>query len=307
MIAGVTISKATGFNAGYIEANRIGPGSKLVIIRSGDVIPHILRVLSSSTSNQPSFPSIPYKWNDTHVDIVIDGDSEQVELRQMEHFCKTLEIKHVGAGVLKKLYDHGTNTIQRLLAITETEVMAIDGFKDTMAKKIVKSVHDGFARASCADMMAASNVFGRGFGKKKIEAIIAAIPDITKRVPSVSDLEAIEGIGPNTATAFIAALPDYHKFATNIKFRQECMNSSPAKGLPAFADMTIVFTGFRNKTWEEIVSHGSGKVTSTVSKNTTLVVAADPHDTSSKIAKARDLGIPVMSKEAFATKYGLTM
>ena len=67
--------------------------------------------------------------------------------------------------------------------------------------------------------------------------------------------------------------------------------------------MTVVFTGFRNKEWEEILESAGGKVSSAVSKNTSLVVAADPTDNTGKILKANDLGVRVISKETFASEY----
>lgn len=309
-IAGVKISKATGFNAAFIETNRIGPGARIIIIRSGDVIPHILRVIAPSTTDKAALPSgVEYRWNETHVDIIVDGASDQVDLRQMEHFCKTLDMKHVAAGILKKLYDNGINTIPLLLKITENQIGQIDGFKDTMANKVVKSIREGFARATCEDLMVASNIFGRGFGKKRIELIASAFPDMCFATggPALADLEKIEGIGHATATAFVAALPAFHSFCAEIGFKPVAKDVSEKEkeATAAFANMTIVFTGFRNPEWERAIVAGSGKVTSTVSRNTSLVVAANADDGGAKIAKARDLGIPMMSRDAFASMYHL--
>jgi len=61
---GVKIKQASGFNASFIDKNKIGVGSRIIIIRSGDVIPHILSVLSKSASGNPSMPDIPYIWNE---------------------------------------------------------------------------------------------------------------------------------------------------------------------------------------------------------------------------------------------------
>ena len=54
----VKIKQATGFNAGFIEKNVIGPGSRIIIIRSGNVIPHINSVLTKSDSGIPSMPGV---------------------------------------------------------------------------------------------------------------------------------------------------------------------------------------------------------------------------------------------------------
>jgi len=73
----------------------------------------------------------------------------------------------------------------------------------------------------------------------------------------------------------------------------------------SFTSQTIVFTGFRNKDWENYVLKHGGKVTSTVSKNTTLVVAANVNDTSAKVMKAKELSIPLMSKEEFEKQFNM--
>lgn len=67
----------------------------------------------------------------------------------------------------------------------------------------------------------------------------------------------------------------------------------------ALTGKTIVFTGFRDKALEQRVVEAGGKMGTTVSKNTSLVVAADLGEASSKLEKARALGVPVVSREGF--------
>ena len=80
---GVKIKQATGFNGAYIVKNVVGPGSRIIIIRSGNVIPHINEVLTPSVNGMPSMPGVEgvnYKWNDTHVDIMMintEGDKNR--------------------------------------------------------------------------------------------------------------------------------------------------------------------------------------------------------------------------------------
>jgi len=68
-------------------------------------------------------------------------------------------------------------------------------------------------------------------------------------------------------------------------------------------DMAVIFTGFRNKDWEDKIKEGGGRVVTSVSKNTTLVVAADPDDNTGKITKAKELGITIISKNEFEKQY----
>ena len=69
-IGGVTIEYATAFNAAFVEKNKIGMGALIEMVRSGDVIPHILKVITPA--RQAQMPTGNYKWNATHVDIVLD-------------------------------------------------------------------------------------------------------------------------------------------------------------------------------------------------------------------------------------------
>lgn len=303
-IAGVTIQRATGFNASFIEKNVIGPGARIVIIRSGDVIPYIVRVLSPASAKQPSMPTQPYVWGDTHVDILVasGNNSSDMMLKQMEHFVSSLDVKHVAAGTLKRLYEAGHDTIPKLLRLKEEDILKIDGFKTASAKRIVEGFQQAKTRASCTDMMVASNVFGRGLGKKKIELIVDALPKVMEgSTPTMEELLKIKGAGEETAKAFAAAVPAFFKFMDEIgvpcKPKPKAAKSTSSATL---ANQTFVFTGFRNKEWEEKVVALGGKVATSVSKSTSFVVAEDPTESTSKLNKARDLSVRIISKDAFA-------
>jgi DNA ligase (NAD+) len=311
VLAGAKISKATGINGAFIEKNVIGPGSRVVIIRSGDVIPKVQRVLSAAANGKPSLPTdIAYKWTDTHVDIVADGAvaSDDVILKQMEHFVSTLDIKHVASGVLRKLFDGGIDTIPKLSKVTTDQLLSMDGFQQTSAKKVADSISKTIKEASCEDLMVASNAFGRGLGKRKIETVVAKFPlaKLMVETPSVADLTSIEGIGAATAKSFIAGLPEFRTFVVSIG-REDCgkKKASPAKkeDPKTLAGLTFVFTGFRNKDWEAAVTAAGGKMGSSVSKNTSVVVATDVNEDSTKLTKARELGVRIISKETFQKEF----
>ena len=93
-INGVMVKRATGKNAKFIKDNNIGPGSKLLIVRRGDVIPHIEEVLSDSETGKPQMPEYDYEWNKTEVEIVLKENINNKELvkitdiKNMENFVK---------------------------------------------------------------------------------------------------------------------------------------------------------------------------------------------------------------------------
>ena len=322
-IAGVNIQRATGNNASFIVKNGIGAGARIVIIRSGDVIPKVIRVTKPA---KPLMPDMAYKWNDTEVDIMVDGDgmTEEQKLRNLEHFMKSLSIKHVAAGILKRLVDAGHDSVAALLKLTVDDVAAIDGFKKTSATTVVTAIQK-IRQASCVDLMVASNRFGRGLGEKKIHTIVKALPKILEgKAPTHAELRGIEGIGDATAKGFLSGLSAFFEFMDEIgipcsavsaqtaapasasasasaskKVAEPRASAAAAATATDFTGQVVVFTGFRNKDWEAAVEAAGGKVSGSVSSKTTLVVAADPHESSTKITKAKDLGIKVISMTEF--------
>jgi DNA ligase (NAD+) len=310
VLAGAKIQRATGFNAGFIEKHVIGPGSRIVVIRSGDVIPYVVRVLTPAASGKAALPEYSFTWTDTHIDIMVATETPEQKQKALEHFASTLDIPYVAAGTLKKLVAAGFDTIPKLLRITLDDLLKMDGFKTLSAQKVVASLQKVRKEATCIDLMAASNLFGRGLGKKKLQVILAAYPRIlTKSVPTMQEVEGVEGIGSTTAKLFLDGLPKF--FALMEEMEVPCRAASPApqthqaKNAKQVTGLTIVFTGFRDKELEAAIERAGGKVSTSVSKNTSMVVAANPSETSGKVQKAKELGVLVLSKEDFSRLYHL--
>jgi NAD-dependent DNA ligase len=211
---GVKIKQATGFNADYILKNKIGIGSKLAIIRSGDVIPHIKTVLTHSA--KPLMPDVPYIWKGK--DIILDSDTKNREqdIKIYSLFMKSLNIKGVGEGIITKLYDNSFNTLVKIINISKKDLLKIDGFKDKSATNIINSLST-IKSKSCLELMTASNLFGRGLGEKKLSIIIDKYPYICNNQKkalelTTADLIKINGMGNITATSFIKNLKEFYKF-----------------------------------------------------------------------------------------------
>ena len=143
-LGGVKIKQATGFNAAFIKNNKIGPGSHIIIVRSGDVIPHVLTVLTPSSNNQPKMPSVSYDWTETNIDIFLKGDEKNREhdINAFVHFMKTLDIDGVKEGVIAKMYDAGFDTLKKIIKISLDEIRIIPGFKDKSALKLYQSLQN---------------------------------------------------------------------------------------------------------------------------------------------------------------------
>ena len=139
-IDNVTIQYLNGFNAYYIEQNKINIGTVLQIIRSGDVIPHILNVVTSSSNGK--MPDIPYKWNSSKIDIIIeDMENETLKLKQLTLFFKTIKVEDFSEKNVKKIMDTGNNTIEKIIQMKLTDFLSIKGFQDKMANKLYDGIH----------------------------------------------------------------------------------------------------------------------------------------------------------------------
>lgn len=312
---GVTISAATAYNAQYVSSNRIGKDARILIIRSGGVIPKIQEIISPAP-NGPDMPKIPYEWNDTHVDIYSKDDNNQEQrLKELEHFMTSLEIEKVAKGTIKKLFDAGYTTIPKLLNMTRDDVKAIQGFNDKSADTIVSSIST-IRKKPIPMLMAASNVFGRGMGVKKLNMIYDLYMD--RLIPYLKgngedicitkeDMRSANGIGDVTAASFIENLPRFHRFYSEMGIEQPNeVTKKPTNVGNSMIGMIVVFTGFRDAGIAQYIEENGGTIASSVSKNTSLVIAKDPTKITGSVKKANDLGIQVMSRDEFMHAYSLS-
>jgi len=310
---GVTIQKATGFNAKFINENKIGPGARIIVIRSGQVIPYVKEVVEPATAGVAQMPDMPYKWNETGVDAMVEVATENatVALKSLEYFFSKIDVTGLGPANVKKLYEAGYKRPRDIFEADVSDITKLEGFKEKSAQKLVDALRTRKSTlvSDCVLLMDASNVMGRGMGTKKIELIISHIGSkiLTERyIPSVTELTAIKGIEKKTAELFVENLPNCFKFMEENGF-VECMkaqNATAAGAAPAIvsdklAHLNVVFTGVRSKEAEAMITENGGKVSSGVSKQTTLVIAKDPSGDSNTLVKARDLGVKIVSLDQF--------
>lgn len=320
-LAGVNIKQATGFNAAYIRANAIGPGSKITVIRAGDVIPHILEVLTPSISGEPSMPEFEYEWNDTHIDIRVNRAglsqnselADEIAIKGLVHFFTKIEAAGVSEGTLTRIYEAGFKTVRAVTEITKPQLLQVRGIKEKSADNIVAALSVALAALTPLKLMVASNAFGRGFGERKLALILEHCPQIleSKTVPTVEELVAIPGIEAKTATAFRQTLPVFWEFVKSGRFEyvfsKKAVPVSAPKSLSSkFEDKTFVFTGFRDKDLEAIIESEGGRIASSVSKKTSYLVVKDQESESgSKATKAREAGVQIITKDQLQTMLGL--
>lgn len=301
---GVTITYTTGFNAKYIKQHNIGPKTEIIITRSGDVIPFILEVTKSTIAQ---FPEMEYKWNESGVDIYTENNEDIMCIKLISSFFASLKIKHVSEATVRKMYDHGLTSILKILSASQEDFEVIEGFGTRLAERTYDNIHQGLKGVSLSTILGSSGVFGIGMGVRKIDLLLSNIPDILQIYKTITEedlrkmINGVEGFSDKTTTKIVENLPYAEKFVEMIKpyisFKQQ------RKALTTLKNFKIVFSGFRDSALEEKIVENGGKVTTSVSKNTSIVIVADKDNSSSKIQKARDLNIPIYTKEEFEEMY----
>ena len=305
---GVKIKQATGFNADYIVKNIIGIGSKITIIRSGDVIPYIKNVIKPSTNGKPLLPTIPYIWKGK--DIILEGllKNREQDIKIFTYFMKTLNIKGIGEGIITKLYDNSFDTLQKIINISKNELLNIEGFKDKSSNNLIESLKS-IKTKNCIDIMNASNLLGRGLGEKKLNLVFEVYPFICKDQEktlklTVDDLIKINGLGEISASLIISNLKIFLDFynSLNIDDKDDKDNKDDKKEKiinNKYKNNIYVFTGIRDKNLESIIISSGGKISNIVNKKTTALIVKDYNDNTVKVKTARSLNIPIITYEEF--------
>ena len=311
-IGGARIEYATAFNAGYVEENKIGIGAVIQLIRSGDVIPHILKVITPAS--KAKMPDVPYVWNDTHVDIMLkDASSDAiVQEKNIANFFIKLNVTGLSIGNVRRVIKGGYTSVPMILKMTEADFLEIDGFKEKLAKKIHTSIHAKLEEVSLGKLMAATNIFGRGMGERRINAVLAEYPKILlskkSKEEKIKQLASIKGFATKTAMAFVDHIDTFMKFVVETglqkKIEEKVRKSvSPKNTSHPLYGKRILLTGFRDKALEEQLKKLGVKIATSVSKNTHIVIVVDLDEDTGKADKARTLGIPLILVEEFKKKY----
>ena len=312
-LGGVRIEYATGFNGQFIEENKIGIGAVIELIRSGDVIPHIRKVTTPAT--EAKMPNVPYKWNDTHVDIMLeDIDTDEiVKEKVLTGFFRGIEVEGLSSGNIKRMIEAGFDSVPKILQMTPPDFLKVEGFKEKIAQKLHNNIQTQIQKADLVTIMAASNIFGRGFSDKKLELILESYPAVLlsneSQITKTQKVAAIKGMAEKTAEAFISKIPAFLAFVQEAHLEYKLQQTSQKQKQDQVVNQshplynkTIVFTGFRDKQLEEQLKAVGAKLGSSVSKNTFILLTKDNPiggDETGKVLEAKKLNIKIMTPEEF--------
>ena len=297
----VNIECASGYNAKFIKDNGIGVGAKIRIVRSGQVIPKIIEVITKAAV--PKMPDGEWEWDITNTDAMFvkkvnEESPKEQRVGRAVHFFKTLGVKNLAEGTIVKLYDKGFKTLESVLDIKDpSELKNIPGIGDKKIEVIIKCIKEALSCKILEDIMAASNIFERSLGSKKLKLIITNYDDIMNDNIKIDDLMTVHGIGKVNAEQFIVGFNDfkvfYNKYYNGTIEPED--HTEPEKALDKrLVGKKVSFTGVRNKELEKLIEKYEGKVVSAVSKTLDVLITKDINSNSSSMKKAKELNILII-------------
>lgn len=311
-IGGATIMFATAHNASFVYKENIGPGAIIQMIRSGDVIPKVHKVIAPASKPQGPPETMKVKWNKTKVDLILEDikGNEIVQLKIIAVFFEKIGVAGLGKGNIKRIYDAGFDNIQKIIAMKKEDFLTVEGFKDKMATKVYNSIRTRLELVDLHELMAATNIFGRGMGNRKIKKILDVYPNILLEEESNNEktekIAELPGFQIKTAKTFVPHIKKFLKFLDEAKLRNKLKKkrklSKKMIGHPLYGKK-IVMTGFRDIEIQDMLKEIGIELASAVTSKTDMVLIKNNSADTSKVDKARKLDIKLITKEDFIKKY----
>jgi DNA ligase (NAD+) len=291
----ITINRVTAHNAKYIQENNIGKDSIIQITRSNDVIPYIVKVVKGTT---PDLPDGNLLWDKNHVNILANSQDDSMCIKLVSDMFSHLNIKFVSNATVKKMFENGLDDFVKIISADKKKLLEI--FKEKTAQRIYTNIRKGLENIKLSTFIGASGILGYGIGKKKIDSLLLSVPDFFTVKRTSKNLKnlilQVEGFSEITAEKIIVNFNNCLKLLKKVSpfisfIQEERVNND-------FVDKIFVMTGFRDKDLEEEIAKRGGKVSSSVSKKTFMLVTKN-NEESTKLKKAQELGITIYTKDEF--------
>ncbi|AGA68771.1 DNA ligase, NAD-dependent [Desulfitobacterium dichloroeliminans LMG P-21439] len=314
-VAGSTVGRATLHNIDNIQAKDIRIGDHVLIQKAGDVIPEVVKSLPEKRTGEERVFTMPELCPECQSPVIREeGEAAHrctsitCPAQQREaiiHFVSrdAMNIDGLGPAVIYQLLEAGL--IKDAADLYSLEFDALVEL-ERMGKKSAENLLNAIVQSKERGL--APLIFGLGIrhvGEKagKILAQKYGTMDELAKASS-EELQGIPDIGPAMAQSIARFFQQESTHSFLAKLRQAGVDMTAQRSTKAqvFAGMSIVVTGslehWDRQFAEQLIEEHGGKAASSVSKKTAFVVAGEK--AGSKLTKAKELGIPVLTEEEFA-------
>jgi len=301
-LSGAMISRVTLHNYGMVAANNLKSGDVIEIIRSGEVIPKFLSLVTPSKNKfviPECCPSCESKVE--IVDIRLFCKNENCPGKNKEiilNFIQKIGIDDLSGKRLDELINAKlVKTIPDLYRLEAADLMKIDKVKDKLSNKLIESIQKT-KNVDLITFLAALGISGGAFNKCE-KIVRAGFDNITKiKNLSIEQLMKVESFADKSATDFLSSLREKIDMIDELvelgfEFTVEETRETAVTG------KKICITGAlseKRPVIEDMIRAGGGIVVSSVSKNTDILVTNETDPTSSKFKKALELKIKIITE-----------
>jgi DNA ligase (NAD+) len=314
-VGGVTVTNATLHNEDYIRDKDIRVGDTVAVKRAGEVIPQVLRPLTELRTGAERVWSMPDRCPACGEQAVrvageaawycVNSACPAQLVRGIEHFVSRGAMDIAGFGIRQAELFVEQGFIEDLAGVYYLDpqrLLALEGYGEKRVDNLMAAIETSKAQPP-ARLLTALGI--QGVGEVVAEDLMSHFDSIDALgAAPLAELQAIPGIGPVLAQSIVdwfAQEPNQRVIAklkqAGVTTAQAPRAAAPAGALP-LSDLTFVITGtlpaFSREQARDFVKTHGGKVTDSVSKNTSYLVAGEA--AGSKLDKARQLGVPVIDE-----------
>jgi len=314
LLAGTSVSRAVLHNQDFISEKDIRIGDTIVVRKAGDIIPEVLRSVSHADGAVPyTLPACCPVCGAAAV-----RDEEESVLRcpniscpaqlhkSLVHFASrdAMNIDGLGPAIVSALIDaaliHDAADLYKLRA---EDLMTLEGFKEKSVQNLLNAI-EATKNAPLDRVLFALGI--RNIGQKAASLVCAHFGSLEAiAAASVDEITVIEGFGSVMAEHLYTALHESHVSALLDKLKAVGLTMHYEKLAAAndtfFSGKTVVLTGtlsqMKRADAKKALEAAGAKVSGSVSKKTDIVIAGE--DAGSKLTKAQELGIMIMSEAEF--------
>ncbi len=311
-LAGTTVSKATLHNIDNIHTKDIRVGDTVVVQKAGDIIPEIVCSVKEKRNGSEREYAIPTNCPACGGIVVRDEDMAAIRCvnelcpakrsRALAHFASkgAMNIDGLGQQIIDMLIDNElVKDASDLYKLTVSDVEKLDRMGEKSASNLIASIEKSKS-AGLERLIYALGI--RQVGEVAAAALAAKYKTLEGCFEAtVEELCEIDDIGEITAKSFVDffARPESRRLADELILAGVLTNSTAEPKGDKLAGLTFVITGtlptMKRDEAAALISASGGKVSGSVSKKTSYVLAGE--EAGSKLAKANELGVPVISEE----------
>jgi DNA ligase (NAD+) len=319
-LAGTKVSRASMHNASWVEKMDVRYGDTVVVEKAGEIIPQVVSVVTDARTGKER----PIKWPEKCpvCGAAVEKDESPTSYgffcadigrcpaqvtRRVTSFARRdrMDIDGLGEEVAKQLVDSGlVKSVTDLYRLTKEQLLTLDKFADTKAQNLLDGIAASKGRG-LSRLLPALTIYS--VGGSMAELLADQFPSLDALLAASEDeLSKVKGFGPKRAKSvheffhspagekLVAELRDLGIKLTHDK-------KAAAAGTLVLQGKTLVVTGTLTKYdragIEALIKELGGKASGSVSKKTDYVVAGE--NAGSKLAKAQELGVKVLTEDEF--------